>query len=32
LEAERARTALKADGTALARDLAGRILGREVQP
>lgn len=31
-EAERARTALKADATALARDLAGRILGREVQP
>ena len=31
-EADRARAALKADSTALARDLAGRVLGREVQP
>ncbi len=30
-EAERARAALKADSAALARDLAGRVLGREVQ-
>jgi F-type H+-transporting ATPase subunit b len=30
-EAERARAALKLDGTALARQLAGRVLGREVQ-
>ncbi|HLK38310.1 MAG TPA: ATP synthase F0 subunit B [Polyangiaceae bacterium] len=31
-EAERARTALKSESTSLARDLAGRVLGREVQP
>jgi F-type H+-transporting ATPase subunit b len=31
-EADRARAGLKADSTALARDVAGRILGREVQP
>lgn len=30
-EAERARGALKGDATALARELAGRVLGREVQ-
>jgi F-type H+-transporting ATPase subunit b len=30
-EAQRARGSLKTDSTALARDLAGRILGREVQ-
>jgi F-type H+-transporting ATPase subunit b len=30
-EAEKARAGLKADATALARDLAGRVLGREVQ-
>lgn len=30
-EAERARGALKADASALARELAGRVLGREVQ-
>ncbi|MGH7270226.1 MAG: ATP synthase F0 subunit B [Polyangiaceae bacterium] len=29
-DAERARAALKADGPALARQLAGRVLGREV--
>jgi F-type H+-transporting ATPase subunit b len=30
-EAERARTTLKTEAPALARDLAGRVLGREVQ-
>jgi F-type H+-transporting ATPase subunit b len=30
-EADKARAALKADAAALARDLAGRVLGREVQ-
>jgi F-type H+-transporting ATPase subunit b len=30
-EAEKARAALKADAAVLARDLAGRVLGREVQ-
>lgn len=30
-EAERARTALKGEAASLARDLAGRVLGREVQ-
>jgi F-type H+-transporting ATPase subunit b len=30
-EAERARAALKAEAGALARELAGRVLGREVQ-
>jgi F-type H+-transporting ATPase subunit b len=30
-ETERARSALKADATAMARDLASRVLGREVQ-
>jgi F-type H+-transporting ATPase subunit b len=30
-EAERARAALKTEAAALARDLAGRVLGREVQ-
>jgi F-type H+-transporting ATPase subunit b len=31
LEAERARAALKAEGPALARHVAARVLGREVQ-
>lgn len=31
-EGERARAALKAEAPALARDLATRVLGREVQP
>ena len=31
-EADRARTALKNDATVMARDLASRVLGREVQP
>jgi F-type H+-transporting ATPase subunit b len=31
-EADRARTALKGDTTSMARDLASRVLGREVQP
>jgi F-type H+-transporting ATPase subunit b len=31
-EADRARTALKEDTTSMARDLASRVLGREVQP
>ncbi len=31
-EAQRARAALKADATSMARELAGRVLGREVQP
>jgi F-type H+-transporting ATPase subunit b len=31
-EAERARAALKSESPALARELAGRVLGREVQP
>jgi len=31
-EAERARAGLKSEATTLARDLAGRVLGREVQP
>ncbi len=31
-EADRARAALKADATTMARDLASRVLGREVQP
>ncbi|HEY5240420.1 MAG TPA: H(+)-transporting ATPase [Polyangiaceae bacterium] len=31
-EADRARAALRADATAMARDLASRVLGREVQP
>ena len=31
-EAERARAALKADAVAVARELASRVLGREVQP
>jgi len=31
-EAERARVQLKSDATAMARDLASRVLGREVQP
>ncbi len=30
-EAERVRATLKADATTLARELAGRVLGREVQ-
>jgi F0F1-type ATP synthase membrane subunit b/b' len=30
-EAERARAALKAEAPALARHVAGRVLGREVQ-
>jgi F-type H+-transporting ATPase subunit b len=30
-EAERARASLKSDAAALARDFAGRVLGREVQ-
>lgn len=30
-EADRARAALKAEASALARELAGRVLGREVQ-
>ncbi len=30
-EADRARAALKADAAAMARDLASRVLGREVQ-
>jgi F-type H+-transporting ATPase subunit b len=31
-EAERARAALKTDAQAIARELASRVLGREVQP
>jgi F-type H+-transporting ATPase subunit b len=31
-EADRARTALKGDTTSMARQLASRVLGREVQP
>jgi F-type H+-transporting ATPase subunit b len=31
-EAERARATLKGDATAMARELASRVLGREVQP
>ncbi len=31
-EAQRARAALKADATAIAREVASRVLGREVQP
>jgi F-type H+-transporting ATPase subunit b len=31
-EADRARATLKGDATAMARDLASRVLGREVQP
>jgi F-type H+-transporting ATPase subunit b len=31
-EGERARSQLKSDATAMARDLASRVLGREVQP
>jgi F-type H+-transporting ATPase subunit b len=31
-EADRTRAALKAEAAAVARDLAGRVLGREVQP
>ena len=31
-EADRARAALRADATTMARDLASRVLGREVQP
>ena len=31
-EAEKARTALRAEAGNMARDLAGRVLGREVQP
>jgi F-type H+-transporting ATPase subunit b len=31
-EAERARAALKAEAAQMARDLASRVLGREVQP
>jgi len=31
-EAERARAALGAEATTMARDLAARVLGREVQP
>ena len=30
-EADRARTGLKAEAVSMARDLAGRVLGREVQ-
>ncbi len=31
-EAERVRRALKGEATEMARDMAGRVLGREVQP
>jgi F-type H+-transporting ATPase subunit b len=31
-EAERARAALKAEATGISRDLASRVLGREVEP
>jgi F-type H+-transporting ATPase subunit b len=31
-EAEKTRAALKSDAAAMARDLASRVLGREVQP
>jgi F-type H+-transporting ATPase subunit b len=31
-EAEKVRASLKADATTMARDLASRVLGREVQP
>jgi F-type H+-transporting ATPase subunit b len=31
-EADRARAALKGDATSMARELASRVLGREVQP
>jgi F-type H+-transporting ATPase subunit b len=31
-EADRARASLKAEATTMARDLASRVLGREVQP
>jgi F-type H+-transporting ATPase subunit b len=32
VEADRARTTLRNDATTMARDLASRVLGREVQP